>query len=154
MAMAHRTIEKPNPQSGKREPKTEMIRRPVRVAIFDDCPEVNIAYHDCFSSFTEARVVSSRPVFSADEALEIFRAMKPDVVITDLSLTDRGKEGFEILRRIKEISPTTLVGLSSSSYHPRNNDEINREIRKQGFDRLFQKADLASMCDFILSFSS
>ncbi len=154
MAMAHRTINKPNPSTGKREPKAEPIRRQIRVAIFDDSPEINLAYGDCFKSFPGVDVVSSRAVFSVDEVLEIVRAVRPDVVITDLSLTDGNLEGFEILKRIKEISPNTLVGLSTSSYHPNKDDEINREIRKHAFDMLFQKHDLASMCDFIESFSS
>lgn len=153
MAMAHRTISKPNPQAGKTEPKEERIRRQVRVAIFDDSPEVNLAYSECFSSFAEANVVSCRPVFSVEDAIEIFRAIRPDVVITDLSLTDGKQEGFEILRKIKEISPGTPVALSTSAYHPRKNDGINSEIRKQGFDALFQKHDLASMCEFIQRFS-
>jgi CheY-like chemotaxis protein len=154
MAMAHKTINKPNPSTEKRQPQAEPIRRQVRVAIFEDSPEVNLAYHDCFTSFADAVVVSSKPVLSTDDAIEIFRALRPDVVITDLSLTDGNFEGFEILKRIKEISPETPVGLSTSSYHPKKDDEINREIRRHGFDMLFQKHDLASMCDFIASFSS
>ena len=74
---------------------------------------------------------------------------RPDVVITDLSLDEGGTEGFEILKRIRKISPQTKVGLATSSYHPEKSDEINREIRKQGFDALFQKHDIQAMSEFV-----
>ena len=149
MAMAHKMIENPNPGTGKKEPKAEPIRRAVRVAIFEDNPMVIFAYREIFSLNSNVRVLNCKPTLSVDEAVALFMAERPDVVITDLSLNDGQTEGFEILRRIKEISPKTPVGLSTSSYHPQKNDEINIEIRKHGFDALFQKADTTQMCEFI-----
>lgn len=149
MAMAHRPIEKPNPRAGKPEPKAEPIRRQARVAIFEDNETVFFGYSEIFKTMVDAHIVSPGPVETVEDALRIFLEMRPDVVITDLSLNEGGSEGFEILRRIKAISPNTPVGLSTSSYHPKKNDEINLEIRKQGFDALFQKADTIRMCEFI-----
>lgn len=145
--MAHRPFEKPNPRTGKKEPKAEPIIRQARVAIFEDNAMVCFAYSEILSAC--ASVVYATPVLTVDEAIAVFLRERPDVVITDLSLNDKGTEGFEILRRIREISPSTPVGLSTSSYHPQKNDEINREIRRQGFDALFQKADTRQMCEFV-----
>jgi DNA-binding NarL/FixJ family response regulator len=149
MAMAHRTIDKPNSKAGKKDPKAEPIRRPIRVAVFEDNDSVFFGYKELLTSQSSGSVINDKPTLSVEEAIEIFLCERPDVVITDLSLADGGTEGFEILRRIKEISPTTPVGLSTASYHPDKKDEINQEIRKQGFDALFQKHEMASMCDFI-----
>lgn len=152
MAIIHKTPKKPNPRTGRPGPKTETIRRQVKVAVFEDCAMALIAYTDTFIS-SNASVVTPKAVVTADEALEIFRTEHPDVVITDLSLTMGGTEGFEILRRIKEISPSTPVGLSSSAYNPKGSDDINNEMRRKGFDALFQKFDLDGMCAFIARFS-
>ncbi len=149
MAMAHKPIDHLSPKTGKKEPKAEPIRRPVRVAIFEDNAMVFFGYSEIFKTMVDAHVVSGGPVETVEDALRIFRESRPDVVITDLSLNDGGAEGFEILRRIKAISPETPVGLATSSYHPQKNDEINLEIRKRGFDALFQKADTMQMCAFI-----
>ena len=147
--MAHRMIDKFSPGTGKKEPKAEPIRRQVRVAIFEDNAMVLFAYREIFALNANARVVNCKPTLTVDEAIAVFMAERPDVVITDLSLNDGETEGFEILRRIKEISPETPVGLSTSSYHPQKNDEINVKIRKHGFDALFQKAETTQMCEFI-----
>lgn len=151
MVTVHKNFSKPNLITARPEPKAETIRRRVKVAVFEDCAMALVAYTDTFS--LNASVVTPNAVVTADEALEIFQAEHPDVVITDLSLTMGGTEGFEILRRIKEISPSTPVGLSSSAYNPKGTDEINNEIRGKGFDALFQKFDLNGMCAFIERFS-
>jgi nitrogen regulation protein NR(I) len=55
-------------------------------------------------------LISSYSVFeasNADEALEVFSAEKPDLVILDIEMP--GKDGIEVLKNIKMLSPKTPV---------------------------------------------
>ena len=52
---------------------------------------------------------------NGDEALELFSAENPDVIIIDLSID--GKTGMECLKEIKEKSDSTKVVICSASAH-------------------------------------
>jgi DNA-binding NarL/FixJ family response regulator len=56
---------------------------------------------------SDLRLVA-RPVHTAEEAVEICRAHRPDVVLMDIVFKG-GIDGIEATRRIKELSPATKV---------------------------------------------
>lgn len=146
--MPHKHISaKPNVTTSKKQVKADPIRKPVKIAIFDDCDAVIIAYGDYLSP-GNVTVVPGVPVESVEAAMAIFRKEKPDIVITDLDLSD-GTEGFQILELIRKESPSTPVALSTSCYHPMKDDEINREIRRRGYDAVFQKYDIKGIAAFV-----
>lgn len=73
-----------------------------------------------------------------DEAIGILKREQPEVVITDLSLTPGGKEGFEILKEARKMGGM-LVILSTSLYVMNSQDTVNRQIREANFDIVINK---------------
>ncbi|MFH1685294.1 MAG: response regulator [Candidatus Micrarchaeota archaeon] len=135
-------------------PMAESLRKKAKVAIFDDVAEIIEAY-SVFLGESEVCIVSREPVVSVSDALEVFRAERPDIVITDLSLTVGGTEGFDILDQIKAIAPEVPVVLSTSAYSHTSVDEICVEIRAKGYDAVFEKRDGDGIAEFVMSrFSS
>jgi DNA-binding NarL/FixJ family response regulator len=53
---------------------------------------------------------------SAEEALVLCRTDPPDLIVLDIQLP--GIDGFEATRRIKELSPQTLIVMHSTSDQP------------------------------------
>jgi DNA-binding NtrC family response regulator len=172
MATAHRKMEKSSPRAAHASsqpgglgpglvkpnlslPKIEeplKLQRQLRVALLDDdAPIISIALTEAFGAYVSrsVKLLNQDAVFTVDEAVSTFQALRPDVVITDLSLTPGNTEGFEILRRIKELSPSAVVVLLSSTYNPRGTDEVNQDITEAGFDALFEKARVRDLCAFI-----
>jgi len=137
-----------------RVPMADTIRKKAKVAIFDDAAEIIEAY-SVFLGASDVLIVSREPVFSVSDALMVFCSKKPDFVITDLSLTDGGTEGFEILAQIRSIAPDIPVVLTSSAYSYNSTNDICLEIRAKGYDAVFEKSDGNGIAEFVSSkFSS
>ncbi len=109
--------------------------------IIEDTQVLLDLYLERLGRLKDVMVCNRGAVESADDALTLFLAHRPDIVVTDLSLTQGGTEGFDILRRIKERSPATRVILTSSVYRPENTDELSLEIKAAPFDAAFNKFD-------------
>ncbi len=90
------------------------------------------------------------------EAMNLFRVVKPDIVVCDLSLHPggAGMEGIAILKLIKKVNPAVTVALSTSRY---NRDESKmdadflKQIKSAGFDAIFEKMDVEGIGRFISS---
>ena len=79
--------------------------------------------------------------------LEIFKAEKPSVVVTDIKMP--GMDGLEILQTIKEIDPKTEVivitghgdtDLAEQALKLKALDFIPKPIKKEALDAALQKA--------------
>ncbi len=135
-------------------PMAESLRKKAKVAIFDDVAEIIEAY-SVFLGESEVCIVSREPVCSVSDAIAVFRSNHPNFVITDLSLTVGGTEGFEILDQIRTIDPEVPVVLSTSAYSHTSVDEICVKIRAKGYDAVFEKRDGDGIAEFFRSrFSS
>ena len=62
------------------------------------------------------------------EAIEVFREKRPDVITMDIMMPEMN--GIESLRRIKDISPETIIVMVTSV----SQDEKMREAAKAGAD--------------------
>lgn len=49
-----------------------------------------------------------------DEAVELFTSAKPDIVILDLNVSEKEREGIDILTEIKKIDPNAYVIIISA----------------------------------------
>jgi DNA-binding NtrC family response regulator len=130
-------------------PKEEQIRKQIRVLIVEDTPFLLDHYVKRLGRLDNISLVEVPVIESMDRALEIFKSEKPDIVITDLSLTASHTEGFGILRVLKRCSPDLCVVLTTSIYSPENHDELNEHIRHSKFDAVFHKLDLDGLVAFI-----
>jgi nitrogen regulation protein NR(I) len=74
----------------------------LKLLVVDDEQSVRYSFRKLL---TAAYLVSEAS--NADQALEVFKAEKPDLVILDIEMP--GKDGIEVLKVIKEISPKTPV---------------------------------------------
>ena len=99
-----------------------------------------------------ARVVNNAPVESVDAAMLVIQRERPDFVLLDMSLTPNGREGFEILRLIREALPNTKVILDTTSYPVQGPPtDFTREIEAAGFDLIVGKAGWAGTAAYIQS---
>ena len=122
----------------------------LKVAIFEDADIILDLYKDRFGKMEGISLVNSQVISTVAEALSIFVHEKPDLSISDLSLTDGHTEGFSILRAIKKCSPGSLVALSTSIYSPNNHDDLTEHIRMARFDAVFHKVDLDNMAAYLM----
>jgi DNA-binding NarL/FixJ family response regulator len=81
--------------------------RPATLVIADDHKILTDALAMVVERDAELRLVA-RPVHTAEEAVEICREERPDVVLMDIVFKG-GIDGIEATRRIKELSPATKV---------------------------------------------
>jgi DNA-binding NarL/FixJ family response regulator len=81
--------------------------RPMTLVICDDHKILTDALAMVVERDSDLRLVA-RPVHTAEEAVEICRAHRPDVVLMDIVFKG-GIDGIEATRRIKELSPATKV---------------------------------------------
>lgn len=65
------------------------------------------------AEYPRCRVLAAE---SAEEALALCRAQRLDLIVLDIKLP--GMDGFEATRRIKELSPQTVIVMHSSSDQP------------------------------------
>ena len=80
--------------------------------IVDSASSMRNVMRDILSSEDYSDIIEAE---NGDEALELFSAETPDVVIMDLSVD--GKTGMECLKEIKEKSYDTKVVICSASAH-------------------------------------
>jgi DNA-binding NtrC family response regulator len=130
-------------------PANEPAKKLMKVAIFDDSPEVLLLYRDLLSIIT-VDVLDLPPVTSVEQVMELFRRERPDIVITDLCLTSGGREGYDVLAKIKRESPNTPVALSTSTYSKTSLDPECVKMREKGYDALFNKVDLQGITEYIM----
>ncbi len=123
------------------EPHVEPIRRHLDAVVFEDFPPLLRLYLKELRKVRGIELRNSGIVESVGQAMSVFDAVHPDIVITDLQLTSGNTEGYEILRRVKEASPITVVVLTTSNYLPEGHDAFSEEVRSKGFDAVFPKLD-------------
>ena len=128
---------RPRPQ----EPHVEPIRRHVDVVVFEDFRPLLRLYLKELRKVRGLEMRNSETVESVEQAMSVFGTAHPDVVITDLQLTSGHTEGYEILRRVRQISPITYVILATQNYKSGGHDEFSEEVRAAGFDAVFPKLD-------------
>ncbi len=124
------------------DPQEERICKHLRVLVIEDTPFLLEHYMKKLGALDFIALVRVPAVKSLDEAFAFVNAHRPDIVITDLSLTSSHTEGFEILRVLKKHIPEMCVVATTSIYSPRNNDEVNEHLRASRFDAVFHKLDL------------
>lgn len=77
-----------------------------RILVVDDEPQITRVLRRSLA----ARGYEVQVAGAGEEALQIFNAWKPDLVITDLSMPNMG--GLELCRRIRGVSQTPIIVLS------------------------------------------
>jgi DNA-binding NarL/FixJ family response regulator len=131
------------------QPQNERIRKTANLVIFED---VQVYLSICVRRLRRIEGVSiphKKTVHSLDAAIQLFRRLRPEIVITDLSLTTHARtDGIDILNEIKRLSSDTPVALATS-YSPGSADAITQTIQRAGFDAIFNKSDIAAMACFV-----
>lgn len=79
--------------------------RPIRLVLVDDHQIVRAGLRMLFQAEPDMVIVGEAS--RGDEALELVRTLRPDVVIMDVVMP--GMNGIEATRRIKETSPETAI---------------------------------------------
>lgn len=84
---------------------------PSNVLIIDDEPHVGpyitMLIQSALGAAVEVKHASSR-----DEAIAVFSATKPELVLLDINLI--GTNGFEVMRQLREIDPAVAVVMLTS----------------------------------------
>ncbi len=84
---------------------------------------------------------------NGEEGIEIFRAEKPPIVLTDIKMP--GMDGIEVLRRIKKIDPSTEVivitghgdmDLAIEALNLDATDFLNKPIQRHALEQALQRA--------------
>jgi len=76
-------------------------------------------------------------VTSGDEALPLAQALKPDVIVVDLSMP--GLSGFDVCRKIRQIAPETQVVLVSAD----DNEALRDAAARVGAAAFVTKSEAA-----------
>ncbi|QJT09899.1 response regulator [Oceanidesulfovibrio marinus] len=85
---------------------------------------------------------------TGEEGLELFAREMPDVVITDVKMP--GMDGIEVLRRIKEINPTTEVivvtghgdlDLAVKALNLNATDFIDKPLQRDALEQALKRAE-------------
>ena len=84
--------------------------RQFRVVIADDVPQLRFLLIRTLERTGRFRVVAE--VEDGNEALQAVRAYRPDAIILDLSMPNRG--GLDIIPELREEAPATVVAVYSS----------------------------------------
>lgn len=124
------------------EPDVEPLRRHVDAMIIEDFKPLLRLYLEELGKVRGLELKNWQPIETVDVAVSLFSIFRPQLVITDLSLTGGGTEGYEILSKIKSVAPETLVVLTTSNYFPWGHDAFSETARSMGFDAVFSKLDI------------
>jgi DNA-binding NarL/FixJ family response regulator len=117
-----------------RESPDEVPR--VRVLAVDDAPLFLELLDDLLGATPEFEVVGRAS--GGERAIELAHALRPDLILMDVRMPGLG--GIDAARRIKEIRPSTVVVLISTT-HP---DELPREAHTDVADAIVWKSELSS----------
>ncbi len=79
-----------------------------KLLVVDDEESIHLLYKEEFED--EGYEVHS--AMSGEEALKLFDKIKPDLVVLDINMP--GMDGIEVLRQMKQKSPSTPVIISSA----------------------------------------
>ena len=82
----------------------------LRVFIVDDIPSMRVLVGQFLKKHKDVVIVGEAG--GCEEAIQKIRQAGPDVVLTDMSLSDGS--GVEVARRVKEMMPETSVYLFSA----------------------------------------
>ncbi|MGE4399726.1 MAG: response regulator [Campylobacterales bacterium] len=105
--------------------------------------EDNVVAAEALKSFLSNRYETLTTVSSAEEAYDAFSKNPVDVVISDLNLPHMS--GFELLEKIKKLSPQTAVLIISAH----NSAENVKKAEELGADKFLSKPldlDLLETC--------
>lgn len=94
-----------------------------KVLIVDDEPHVRSYVAMLVRSILEAPEVQSAG--DGDEAVAAFTTFRPDLVLLDINLV--GSTGLDLLRRLREIDPSTAVVMLTSVNARRSVEEAARD---------------------------
>jgi putative two-component system response regulator len=109
-------------RSGSYQEMADIIRRPARILVVDDNPDIVMVMRELLIS----RGYEVVTVTSAEQATAEIDRNTPDLILSDVIMP--GKSGFELCRELKENSETRLIPLVLIT------GLTNREDRIQGIE--------------------
>lgn len=129
-----RCIDKPEEGKPKLpEPKTDTIRKHKKVLFVDDEQDNLKLYKRIVARYKGSMVLESAFVSSVDDAIELLKSEKFDLVISDYNMPE--KNGIELVRLVKENSPDIRIIITSARI-----DEATEEAEKLGLSvEMFEK---------------
>lgn len=132
-------------------PWNDTIRKTVNLLIFEDVHDVLSIYVRRLRRIDGVKLPYRKTVHDPETALSLFRRMKPEIVITDLSLSKAARlDGIDILKEIRGISPGTPVAIATC-FSPGSTNATTETIMHAGFDAVFNKSDIRAMANFVRS---
>lgn len=82
-----------------------------------------------------------------DEAVELFTSAKPDIVILDLNMSEKEREGLDILTEIMKIDPNAYVIIISAVGYEHVKDECISLGAKGYIKKPFETKDLLKLLE-------
>ncbi len=101
-----------------------------------------------FELFLEAYGFEVLTAEKGEDGIEVFKAENPSIVFTDIKMP--GIDGFEVLQRIKTISPDAVVivitghgdrELAKRALDLNATDFIHKPVQKEALDAALEKAE-------------
>ena len=103
-----------------------------------------------FQLFLEAYGFEVLTAEKGEEGIEVFKAEHPSIVFTDIKMP--GIDGFEVLKRIKALSPESVVivitghgdkDLAKRALDLKATDFIYKPVQKEALDAALERAEKA-----------
>ncbi len=103
-----------------------------------------------FQLFLEAYGFEVLTAEKGEEGIEVFKAEHPSIVFTDIKMP--GIDGFEVLKRIKALSPESVVivitghgdkDLAKRALDLKATDFIYKPVQKEALDAALLRAEKA-----------
>ncbi len=116
-------------EAGDEEEDSDLLRRPLSILTVDDDPQIAELLHDMLKAQGHDVVLAE----DGEHAVELMEKHHFDVVLTDLGMP--GMNGWEVARRIKEISASTPVLLLTGW----GADYEGRDLAEKGVDGVLCK---------------
>lgn len=91
------------------------------------------------------RAMQVDTAYTPEQVIEKAKIERYDVIITDLEYTEQGREGFEVLREIRELSPVRVLFTAKA-----NMSGIREEAEKYGATHVMNK-DAMNLIRFLRS---